>query len=436
MPSIYTNDLRLEEIANGEQAGTWGSTTNRNLELIAEAFSFNEEEVFTSDADTTTTVADGTSDPARSIYFKVKTQLSSSVNLSATRALTFAPNSISRVMFIENATTGSQSITIKQGGGSGTTVTIPNGATKLVYMDGSGANANVVDALAKLDLDTDQTVSLTSDGQAINFGANAEIQLTHVHDVGLLLTETGGGAPTLQFRDSALSISSSADGQLDIAADTEVQIDATTVDVNGNLSVSGTITDTTSLTVDNMVLNGNTLTSTGTFIIDSDTDIELDADGADIIFKDDGTAIAHFTNDTNDFIIETKVSNADFKIKGNDDGAGITALTIDMSEAGAATFNNDVTAFSDERLKDNIQTIPDALDKVMQMRGVLFTRIDDDTEKECTGVIAQEIEKIMPQVVREKEYKSVAYGNLVGVLIEAIKELKAEIEELKSGGQE
>tara|TARA_A100001015_G_C14974311_1_gene706542 strand:- start:421 stop:1731 length:1311 start_codon:yes stop_codon:yes gene_type:complete len=436
MPSIYTNDLRLEEIANGEQAGTWGSTTNRNLELIAEAFSFNEEEVFTSDADTTTTVADGTSDPARSIYFKVKTQLSSSVNLSATRALTIAPNSISRVMFIENATTGSQSITIKQGGGSGTTVTIPNGATKLVYMDGSGANANVVDALAKLDLDTDQTVSLTSDGQAINFGANAEIQLTHVHDVGLLLTETGGGAPTLQFRDSALSISSSADGQLDIAADTEVQIDATTVDVNGNLSVSGTITDTTSLTVDNMVLNGNTLTSTGTFIIDSDTDIELDADGADIIFKDDGTAIAHFTNDSNDFIIETKVSNADFKIKGNDDGAGITALTIDMSEAGAATFNNDVTAFSDERLKDNIQTIPDALDKVMQMRGVLFTRIDDDTEKECTGVIAQEIEKIMPQVVREKEYKSVAYGNLVGVLIEAIKELKAEIEELKSGGQE
>lgn len=436
MPSIYTNDLRLEEIANGEQAGTWGSTTNRNLELIAEAFSFNEEEVFTSDADTTTTVADGTSDPARSIYFKVKTQLSSSVNLSATRALTIAPNSISRVMFIENATTGGQSITIKQGGGSGTTVTIPNGATKLVYMDGSGANANVVDALAKLDLDTDQTVSLTSDGQAINFGANAEIQLTHVHDVGLLLTETGGGAPTLQFRDSALSISSSADGQLDIAADTEVQIDATTVDVNGNLSVSGTITDTTSLTVDNMVLNGNTLTSTGTFIIDSDTDIELDADGADIIFKDDGTAIAHFTNDSNDFIIETKVSNADFKIKGNDDGAGITALTIDMSEAGAATFNNDVTAFSDERLKDNIQTIPDALDKVMQMRGVLFTRIDDDTEKECTGVIAQEIEKIMPQVVREKEYKSVAYGNLVGVLIEAIKELKAEIEELKSGGQE
>jgi hypothetical protein len=432
MPSIYTNDLRLEEIANGEQAGTWGSTTNRNLELIAEAFSFGTQAEFASDADSSTVVADGSTDQARSIYYKV----TSTATLSATRALTFSPNSISRVMFIENATTGSQSITIKQGGGSGTTVTIPNGATKLIYMDGSGANANVVDALAKLDLDTDQTVSLTSDGQAINFGANAEIQLTHVHDVGLLLTETGGGAPTLQFRDSALSISSSADGQLDIAADTEVQIDATTVDVNGNLSVSGTITDTTSLTVDNMVLNGNTLTSTGTFIIDSDTDIELDAGGADIIFKDDGTAIAHFTNDSSGLTIETKVSDADFKIKGNDDGAGITALEIDMSAAGAATFNNDVTAFSDERLKDNIETIPNALDKVMQMRGVLFTRNDDDTAKQCTGVIAQEMEKIMPQVVREKEYKSVAYGNLVGVLIEAIKELKAEIEELKSGGQE
>ena len=83
--------------------------------------------------------------------------------------------------------------------------------------------------------------SFLSDGAVINFGTNSEIQLTHVHDEGLLLTETGGGAPTLTFRDSALKISSSADGQLDIDADTEVQITATTIDVNGNLDVSGTV---------------------------------------------------------------------------------------------------------------------------------------------------------------------------------------------------
>lgn len=88
-----------------------------------------------------------------------------------------------------------------------------------------------------------------------------------------------------------------------------------------------------------------------------------------------------------------------------------------------------VTAFSDVRLKDNIETIDHALDKVCAMRGVTFTR----EGKPSTGVIAQEMETVMPEVVEDADegYKTVAYGNLVGVLIEAIKELKAEIDELK-----
>jgi hypothetical protein len=110
-------------------------------------------------------------------------------------------------------------------------------------------------------------------------------------------------------------------------------------------------------------------------------------------------------------------------------------MTLDMSAAGAATFNNDVTAFSDERLKRDIETIPNALDKVCQMRGVTFERIDDEGSRSM-GVIAQEIEKIIPEVVREdsseEKIKSVAYGNMVGVLIEAIKELKSEVEQLKN----
>ena len=105
-----------------------------------------------------------------------------------------------------------------------------------------------------------------------------------------------------------------------------------------------------------------------------------------------------------------------------------------MSAAGAATFNNDVTAFSDERLKTEVETINDALNKVCQMRGVSFKRTDNDG-RTSVGVIAQEIEKVLPEVVREDssedKIKSVAYGNIVGVLIEAIKELKNEIEKLK-----
>jgi hypothetical protein len=90
----------------------------------------------------------------------------------------------------------------------------------------------------------------------------------------------------------------------------------------------------------------------------------------------------------------------------------------------------DVTAFSDARLKDNVQTINGALDKVLSMRGVTF----DKGGQRGTGVIAQEIQEVMPEVVMQNdEYLSVAYGNLVGVLIEAVKDLKSEIENLKKG---
>jgi hypothetical protein len=109
--------------------------------------------------------------------------------------------------------------------------------------------------------------------------------------------------------------------------------------------------------------------------------------------------------------------------------ANNTAITLTHTDTGDLTAAGNVTAYSDERLKSNIRTIDNALDKVTAMRGVYF----DKDGKASTGVIAQEVEKVLPEVVMDGEYKSVAYGNIVGVLIEAIKELKAEIEELKKG---
>ena len=141
----FDNNLRLEEITTGAASGTWGTKTNTNLSLIAKALGYATEASFSSDADVTTTVANATDDPARAMYFKV----TSSASLTATRTLTIAPDSMSRVMFIENATSGSQSITIKQG--SGATVTIATGKTKVVYLDGAGSGAAVVDALALLE---------------------------------------------------------------------------------------------------------------------------------------------------------------------------------------------------------------------------------------------------------------------------------------------
>ena len=95
--------------------------------------------------------------------------------------------------------------------------------------------------------------------------------------------------------------------------------------------------------------------------------------------------------------------------------------------------NGNITAFSDERLKENIKTIDNALSKVNKLRGVTFTRNDIfDKETSQTGVIAQEVIKILPEVVKigEDGIHSVAYGNMVGLLIEAIKDLSKQNEDL------
>ena len=163
--ATYVNNLRLTELATGEGSGSWGTTTNSNLEFIGEALGFGTQNCFASNANSTTTVADGASDPARSFYFKV----TSGATLSTTRVLTIAPNTLNRVMFIENATTGSQTITIKQG--SGATVNIASGAVKAVYLDGAGSGAAVADALVDLDLTGTTTMAaLTASGAITSSG--------------------------------------------------------------------------------------------------------------------------------------------------------------------------------------------------------------------------------------------------------------------------
>ena len=107
--------------------------------------------------------------------------------------------------------------------------------------------------------------------------------------------------------------------------------------------------------------------------------------------------------------------------------SGSETVIFKVSSTGSVVASGNVTAYSDERLKSNIETIDNALDKVNALRGVTFTK---DGERGL-GVIAQEVEKVLPEVVLDGEYKSVAYGNIVGVLIEAVKEQNAKIERLE-----
>lgn len=113
---------------------------------------------------------------------------------------------------------------------------------------------------------------------------------------------------------------------------------------------------------------------------------------------------------------------------GNSANAHRFTFNIDT---GHFTASGDVTAFSDARLKTDVETVANAVDRVSQMRGVFFEK----DGRKSVGVIAQEMAEALPEVVHggDEGYLSVAYGNIVGVLIEAIKELKTEIETLKKG---
>ena len=144
MASTYVNDLRLNEMATGDQSGSWGTVTNTNLELIGEAFSYGTENIITNADSHTTTISDGATAPGRSMFLKYTGTLDSACTI------TIGPNTVNKMWFIENATTGSQNIIISQG--SGANITIAAGQTKAVYSDGAGAGAAFVDAFAALDV--------------------------------------------------------------------------------------------------------------------------------------------------------------------------------------------------------------------------------------------------------------------------------------------
>ena len=120
----------------------------------------------------------------------------------------------------------------------------------------------------------------------------------------------------------------------------------------------------------------------------------------------------------------------------------ITANSAGCSITGSLTATGNVTAYSDARLKTNVKTIDNALNIVDQLRGVSFDW--KESGEHSIGVIAQEVEEVLPELVLDAEHidqeteeettvKTVDYGKIVGVLINAVKELRAEVEELKGG---
>ena len=192
--ATYVNNLRLKEITTGDEDGTWGTSTNTNLELITDGFSLGTKQL-SADANQTFTMPDATADATRSLYLKI----TSAASLTATREVTLGPNTVSKTWIIENATTGSQIITIKQG--SGATVNIPNGSKVMVVTDGAGSGAAVFNANP-----TETGGSVTSVG-----GTGT------VNGISLSGTVTSSGNLTLGGALSGVNLTSQVTGTLPVA---------------------------------------------------------------------------------------------------------------------------------------------------------------------------------------------------------------------------
>ncbi len=369
MASSFTG-LGTELMTTGENAGTWGTTTNTNLQIVEQISGGYVEQDIAGSADTTTlSVSDGSAGAVlahRIIKF--------TGTITGNQIVTI-PLDVQQLYVLVNGTSGAYTVQFKYASGSGSSVTFAatDKGTKLVYATADHAtNPNLVDTgIAStgdhdldgneliLDADADTSITadtddqidirisgaddfqftantftaqagstiaaqaltattvtasgivktddtteatsttdgslqtdgglsvakdavigddlkLLSDSAVLSFGADSDTTLTHTDGTGLTLNSTN----KLLFRDTGLYINSSTDGQLDLVADTEIQIAATTIDINGAVALNGAITGATNITLSGE-LDAATLDISGNADIDGTTNLDaVDIDGA------------------------------------------------------------------------------------------------------------------------------------------------------------
>jgi len=359
MASTYT-DLGTELMTTGENAGTWGSKTNTNIQILEEAVR-GYVAVGVASADATLSLTDGsTGDSIRNSV------IAFTGALAGNRIITVP--AVEKWWIMDNQTTEAYTLTVKASGQTGVTWGTSDKGTKILYANGTDVIDTGITSAGAFDLDGDELIldadadtsitadtddqidikiagaddfqftantftaqsgstiaakaltattitasgivktddtteatsttdgslqtdgglsvakdavlgddlKLLSDSAVLSFGADSDTTLTHTDGTGLTLNSTN----KLLFRDTGLYINSSTDGQLDLVADTEIQIAATTIDINGAVALNGAITGATDITLSGE-LDAATLDISGNADIDGTTNLDaVDIDGA------------------------------------------------------------------------------------------------------------------------------------------------------------
>ena len=286
---------------------------------------------------------------------------------------------------------------------------------------------------------TNSTATPTAGGAG--YGTGTAHAYTAAGSAGQVLTSAGVGAPTWTTPTTAVTTISGGTTGLTPASAT-----------SGTVTLGGTL----------VASNGGTGVATLTGLVYGNGTAAMSAaTAAQVVGVIGATAVTNATNSTacSGLAASATLCNGNYNTtnaqnNGTDGwwrstgsagwystsfGVGIYATeTTNVRTYNGANFiaAGNVTAYSDIRLKENVKTIPNALEKVQAIRGVTFTRNDmEDTEKVHTGVIAQEVLAVFPEAVmlaREDDFYTVAYGNMVGLLIEAIKEQQSIITNLSN----
>ena len=391
MASTYSDRLKLELMETGANANTWGNNTNTNLETL-DAFTagyLSKSVAGSANVTLTTANADPTAEASNKVI-DLNGALSGDIHV-------FIPAVESQYTFFNN-TSGSQTLTIAATGHAANGVAITQGAKTTVYCDGA-SNYNV-----EISGSTDAATGLETGTIA---SARISGAYTGITGLGTLtgLTTTG-------------DINLGDDDKINLGSGNELQI-YQTAGSNSYIQETG---------------SGN-----------------LRICGTEIIFRDgsDAESLAVFrTNGACELNFDTSLKLATTTNGVHIQNGGLGVGTDAGATDGQIRATDDITAFysSDVALKENIHNIESPMDKVQQLNGVLFDWKEDYIKnnggedgyfvrKTDVGVIAQDVEKVLPEVVgtRPNGVKAVKYDRLCALLIECVKDLQSQVNDLKKG---